>query len=71
MVGGMPQMPTVAERTAYGEFAEALAAFAVEPSPDNLDAYLAASRSLEEARLRRRRASRRRPKIVAAEAGSS
>ena len=67
--GRVQHMPTVAERLARRQFAEALAAFAVDPGPDNLDAYLAASRTLEEARRRRQKAARRRPQLVT-EAGS-
>jgi hypothetical protein len=64
IVEEVPEMPTVAERLAHRQFAEALAAFAVDPGPDNLDAYLAASRSLEEARRRRQKAAKRRPQLV-------
>ena len=64
IVDGVQHMPTVAERLAHRQFAEALAAFAVDPGPDNLDAYLAASRSLEEARRRRQKAATRRPQLV-------
>ena len=69
IVDGVEHMPTVAERLAQLTFAEALAAFAVDPGPDNLDAYLAASRSLEEARRRRQKAAKRRRQLVP-EAGS-
>jgi hypothetical protein len=63
-------MPSVAERIAYRQFVEALADFAADPGPDNLQRYLAASGSLEEARRRRQRAAKRRPPLVATETGS-
>jgi hypothetical protein len=43
--------PATADRDALQHFVEAVVAFSDEPSQTNLERYLAASRSLEEARL--------------------
>jgi hypothetical protein len=43
--------PPTADRDALRQFVEAVVAFSDEPGPANLERYLAASRSLEEARL--------------------
>jgi hypothetical protein len=43
--------PATADRSALQRFVEAVVAFSDEPGPENLERYLAASRSLEEARL--------------------
>jgi hypothetical protein len=39
--------------SAFRRFAEAVAALADDPAPDNLERYLEASRALEESRRRR------------------
>lgn len=43
--------PTTPDRSALQQFVEAVVAFSDEPGEANLERYLAASRSLEEARL--------------------
>jgi hypothetical protein len=43
--------PATADRDALQQFVDAVVAFSEEPGQANLERYLAASRSLEEARL--------------------
>ena len=45
------ERPPTADRDALRQFVVAVVAFSDEPGPVNLERYLAASRSLEEARL--------------------